>query len=105
MTKNVVQLRMPKALIKSIEELVQRGIYKNKSEVIVDAVRHHVVGAKERSDVSLFLRDDMRGKAERVGYSREELEILWRKVREGEEWKEKFGSTIEEVMHRLRGRR
>jgi len=40
MTKNVIQIRMPEKLAEDIEELVKKGLYKNRSEVVIDAVRH-----------------------------------------------------------------
>jgi Arc/MetJ-type ribon-helix-helix transcriptional regulator len=42
MTTNVVQIRMPSLLLKNINDLVKKGFYKNKSEAIIDAVRHFV---------------------------------------------------------------
>jgi len=54
MTTNVVQIRMPSAILKNVENLVKKGYYKNKSEVIIDAVRHFVGTKQAQSDVSLY---------------------------------------------------
>jgi len=37
-----VQIRVTKKLIELIDELVQEGIYSNRSEVIRDAIRKHL---------------------------------------------------------------
>ncbi len=36
---DVVQVRIPREMIKKIDELVKRGVYPNRSEAIRDAVR------------------------------------------------------------------
>ena len=47
MTKNVIQIRMPEKLADAIEGLVKKGLYKNRSEVVIDAVRHFL-GSEKR---------------------------------------------------------
>ena len=36
---DVVQVRIPREMIKKIDDLVRRGVYPNRSEAIRDAVR------------------------------------------------------------------
>lgn len=36
---DVVQVRIPRELVKKVDELVKRGIYPNRSEAIRDAIR------------------------------------------------------------------
>jgi|GEM_PF-6633055 len=48
MTKNVIQVRMPRWLIEGIEKLVRGGVYKNRGEVVVDAVRHFLGGNQKK---------------------------------------------------------
>jgi hypothetical protein len=43
-----VQVRITKKIIEEIDLLVQRGIYSNRSEVIRDATRRHVMGMNEK---------------------------------------------------------
>jgi Arc/MetJ-type ribon-helix-helix transcriptional regulator len=37
--ETVIQVRLPKAIVKEIEMLVEKGFYSNKSEVMRDAAR------------------------------------------------------------------
>jgi Arc/MetJ-type ribon-helix-helix transcriptional regulator len=104
MTKNVLQIRMPKKLLQDVEELVKKGLYKNRSEVIIDAVRHFL-GSEKKSDIAYFIKKQIIGKSEKTGYSVEEIEELWRKVRQREEWKKRFGENADEVMATLRKRK
>jgi Arc/MetJ-type ribon-helix-helix transcriptional regulator len=104
MTKNVIQIRMPERLAREIEGLVSRGLYKNKSEVVIDAVRHFL-GSREKSDIALFIEGQLIGKAEKTVYSKKELDELWDKVRKGDEWKKRFGDSADEVMSTLRTKR
>jgi len=102
MTTNAVQIRMPAVLLKSIEELVKQGFYKNKSEAIIDAVRHFVGFGKPKSDIAIFIRDEMHGRQIKHDYSKKELDAIWEKIRLGKEWKERFGTDADSVMEELR---
>ena len=104
MTKNVIQIRMPKKLAEDINELVEEGFYKNRSEVVIDAVRHFL-GSEKKSEIACFIEGQLIGKSEKAGYSKKELDELWEKLRKGEEWKKRFGESPEEVMTTLRVRR
>jgi len=104
MTKNVIQIRMPEKLAKDINELVKRGLYKNRSEVVIDAVRHFL-GSEKKSDIALLIEQQLIGKGEKPSYSEKELDVLWEKLRKGVEWKKRFGESADEVMATLRARR
>jgi Arc/MetJ-type ribon-helix-helix transcriptional regulator len=104
MTNNVVQVRMPYALLKNIEELVKRGYYKNKSEVIIDGMRHFVGTKQPESDIAQYLRDEIHGRHSKQGYSKKEIDDLWKKVESRNEWKKRFGSDADSVMASIRGR-
>ncbi len=43
-----VQVRITKKLVEEIDQLVLKGIYSNRSEVIRDATRRHVMNFSER---------------------------------------------------------
>ena len=43
MTMQVAQVRLPKAIVKQIGQLVDQGLYTNKSDVLRDAVRRLVL--------------------------------------------------------------
>lgn len=104
MTKNVIQIRMPERLAKDINELVKRGLYKNRTEVVIDAVRHFL-GSEKKSDIVLLIERQLMGKSEKTGYSKKELDELWEKVKMSDAWKERFGEGVDEVMATLRKRR
>lgn len=104
MTSDVVQVRMPSAITRNVEDLVKKGFYKNKSEVIIDAVRHFVGMKQTESDVACFIREELHGRNVKRGYSAKELDALWEKIRKGKEWKERYGTSAESVMAELRGR-
>jgi len=105
MTTNAVQIRMPAVLLKNIENLVKQGYYKNKSEAIIDAVRHFVGFGKTKSDIAIFIREEMHGRKIKRDYSKKELDGIWEKVRHGQDWKERFGTDADSVMKELRRRR
>ena len=104
MTTNVVQIRMPPAILKNIEDLVKKGYYKNKSEVIIDAVRHFVGIKQAENDVSLFIREELQGRQVKRGYSVKDIDDLWEKIRKGGEWRERFWTNAESLMKELRKR-
>lgn len=104
MTKNVLQIRMPKKLAEDIEGLVKKGLYKNRSEVVIDAVRHFL-GSEKKSNIALLIEQQLIGKREKPRYSKKEMDELWEKLRKGEAWKERFGRSPDEVMATLRERR
>jgi Arc/MetJ-type ribon-helix-helix transcriptional regulator len=105
MTTNAVQIRMPSVLLKNIEDLVKQGFYKNKSEAIIDAVRHFVGFGQTKSDIAIFIREELHGRQIRRGYSKKEFDTIWEKVRLEHEWKERFGTDADSVMKELRRRR
>ncbi|MGC9444897.1 MAG: ribbon-helix-helix domain-containing protein [Candidatus Methanospirareceae archaeon] len=104
MTKNVLQVRMPEQLAEAIEGLVKQGLYKNRSEVVIDAVRHFF-GTEKKSTIAVLIERQLMGISEQTGYSKEELDELWDTVRQSEAWKERFGERADEVMATLRKRR
>jgi len=105
MTTNAVQIRMPSVLLKSIEDLVNQGFYKNKSEAIIDAVRHFVGFGQAKSDIAIFIREELHGRKIKRNYSKKEFDAIWEKVRLGKDWKERFGTDADSVMNELRRRR
>lgn len=105
MTTNAVQIRMPSVLLKNIEDLVKQGFYKNKSEAIIDAVRHFVGFGQTKSDISIFIREELHGRKIKRDYTKKDLDAIWEKVRPGDDWKERFGTDADSVMKELRRRR
>jgi Arc/MetJ-type ribon-helix-helix transcriptional regulator len=105
MTTNAVQIRLPSVLLKNIEDLVKQGYYKNKSEAIIDAVRHLVGFGPAKNDIAIFIREELHGRKIKRGYSKKEVDAIWEKVRLGQDWKERYGLDADSVMQELRRRR
>ena len=99
------QIRMPSVLLKNIEDLVKQGFYKNKSEAIIDAVRHFVGFGQARGEIATFIREELRGRKIKRDYKKKEFDAIWEKVRLGQDWKERFGVDADKVMKELRRRR
>jgi hypothetical protein len=53
----------------------------------------------------IVIEQQLKGKSEQTGYSKEELDKLWGKVIKGNEWKKRFGESPDEVIATLRSRR
>lgn len=104
MTKSAIQIRIPKKLEENIEGLVKKGLYKNRSEVVIDAVRHFL-GSGKKSGTALVIEQQLIGKRGEPRYSKNEIDELWEKIRKGEAWKKRFGESPNEVMATLRERR
>ncbi|MBU0953218.1 MAG: ribbon-helix-helix domain-containing protein [Nanoarchaeota archaeon] len=43
-----VQIRVTRRILETIDHLVREGIYLNRSEVVRDALRHHLETAEQR---------------------------------------------------------
>jgi len=106
MASEVVQVRMPKNMIKNIEKLVQSGLYKNKSEVIIDAMRHYLGFNDKDTEIAAFVRLGLIGKSKSKTreINKSNIEKLWMKVRNNNDWKKVFGKDADSVMSKLRGR-
>ena len=106
MVSEVVQVRMPKNMIRNIENLVQNGLYKNRSEVIIDAIRHFIGINDKDSEIAVFIRFGLMGKTKpkTKKIKKNDTEKLWTKIRSNNDWKKVFGKDADSVMSKLRGR-
>lgn len=106
MTKSVmVQVRFPRKIAEFIDELVRQGFYKSRSEFIVDASRRLLGRKIQKSRITKFVEEYLKGKVYRSEHGYEKVREICEKIRESEEWKKKFeGKTMEEVMAEVRGR-
>lgn len=43
MTMQIAQVRLPKGLVKQVDQLVSQGLYTNKSDVLRDAIRRLIL--------------------------------------------------------------
>lgn len=58
-----------------------------------------------KSDMEIFLREELHGEKIKRDYSKKDLDSIWEKVRLGHDWKERFGTDADNVMKELRRRR
>jgi Arc/MetJ-type ribon-helix-helix transcriptional regulator len=101
----MVQVRFPRKIAEFIDELVRQGFYKSRSEFIVDASRRLLGRKIQKSRITKFVEEYLKGKVYRSEHGYEKVREICEKIRESEEWKKKFeGKTMEEVMAEVRGR-
>jgi Arc/MetJ-type ribon-helix-helix transcriptional regulator len=72
---------MPEKLAFDIQRLVKKGLYKNRSEVVIDAIRHFL-GGNRTGDIASHLEERLIGKTEGISYNKEEMDWLWARVRQ-----------------------
>jgi len=96
---------MPHKIIEVIDTLVKQGYFKNRSEALIDAARHLVLAMTPPSEIGRFVQDGLRKRVSYQKVDEKELDLLWKKVRTGTEWQDRYGKTPEEVMAVLRGRK
>jgi len=100
----LVQLRVPEELLRRVDRFVSEGLYRSRSEVIVDATRRFIERSAPSSPFEEFIRAYLTGKLEPSKRAEESLQILFEKLRKNRSWQTYFGDAPEEVMERLRRR-
>ena len=73
--------------------------------MITDAVRRFVGFGQTKSDIAIFIKEELHGRKIKRDYSKKDIDAIWEKVRVGTDWKERFGADADSVMKELRGRR
>lgn len=64
----LVQIRIPEDLVKKLDELSRTGWYQNRSEVIVDAIRHLIVAVSGEDETWRLTVKNLVGKVERASF-------------------------------------
>jgi len=100
----LVQLRVPEELLRRIDRFVSEGLYKSRSEVIVDATRRFLERSAPTSPLETFIESYLTGRVEPSKGAQESLEGMFEKLRKDLSWRTHFGDTPEKVMERLRSR-
>ncbi|MFX0116442.1 MAG: ribbon-helix-helix domain-containing protein [Candidatus Hodarchaeota archaeon] len=105
MTSNVIQARVPPRLIAELDRLVEAGYYKNRSEAIVDALRHFIGTQESQSEIGRTIRLHLQGHQKPLDNKQlEELEAIAEKLTWNSEMETRFGNSLDEAMRALRGR-
>lgn len=99
-----VQLRVPEEILKRIDRYVREGMYRSRSEVILDATRRFLERASPTTPLELFITRYTDGRLEPSEDAAQILNQLFHTVTADPKWRESFGKTPEEIMQRLRRR-
>ena len=67
-----------------------------------DADRHFVGFGQTKSDIAIFIKEELHGRKIKRDYSKKYLDAIWEKVRLEHDWKERFGTDADIVMKELR---
>jgi metal-responsive CopG/Arc/MetJ family transcriptional regulator len=100
----LVQLRLPDELLRRVDRFVAEGLYRSRSELIVDATRRFLQRSAPTSGLELFIDSYMTGAVKPSKESSESLEELFQKLRKDSRWRAQLGDTPERLMRRLRSR-
>jgi len=100
----LVQLRVPEELVRRIDRFVAEGLYRSRSEVIVDATRRFLERSAPSSALELFIDSYMAGALKPSEEAPENLRQVFEKLRKDPRWRAQFGNTPEEIMRKLRSR-
>jgi len=100
----LVQLRVPEELIRRIDAYVAEGLYRSRSEVIVDATRRFLERSTPASALEAFIGSYLTGTLKPSEEAPENLREIFQKLRKDPRWPGQFGTTPEEVMRKLRSR-
>lgn len=80
MTMTVTQVRLPTGLVKELDNLVGRGLYTNKSDVIRDAIRRLVlekqIGSIPNTGDSVMEIKEVRKRLSKEKFNLEEINRL-----------------------------
>lgn len=100
----LVQLRVPEELVRRIDRFVAEGLYRSRSEVIVDATRRFLERSTPSSALESFIDSYMAGTLKPSKEAPESLMQIFQKLRKDPGWRAQFGDTPEELMRKLRSR-
>jgi len=100
----LVQLRVPEELLRRIDRCVSEGLYKSRSEVIVDATRRFLERSAPASPLEGFIESYLKRVVKPSKHAQRSLDRIFGKLRNDRSWHARFGDTPEEVMRSLRSR-
>jgi len=99
-----VQLRVPEEIVRRIDRYVLEGMYRSRSDLILDATRRFLERSTPSSPLEAFIGKYLEGRLEPMKDAEKRIDQIFDKVRGDENWRNRFGTTPEEVMQRLRSR-
>lgn len=100
----MIQLRVPEEIVRRIDRYMLEGMYRSRSDLILDAIRRFLERSAPSSPLELFIGKYMEGRVEPLKDAVKRVDQIFDKVRSDGTVRKRFGATPEEVMRRLRSR-
>jgi len=100
----LIQIRIPEDMLRKIDRLLEKGMYRSRSEFILDATRRFIEKSMPSSPLESFIHRYLMKKVKPTRESEKTINELFRKVQADVNWRKRFGETPEEVMDKLRKR-
>ena len=100
----LVQLKVPEELMRRIDRFVDEGLYRSRSEVIVDATRRFLERSPPSSALEDFIDSFLTGALKPSKGAEANLGRLFEKLRKDPQWRRQFGTSPSEIMRKLRNR-
>lgn len=99
-----IQIRVPEEIVRRIDRYVLEGMYRSRSDLILDATRRFLERTTPSSPLEVFIGKYLEGRLEPVKDAERRIDETFGKLRSDETWRRRFGTTPEEVMRRIRSR-
>jgi metal-responsive CopG/Arc/MetJ family transcriptional regulator len=90
--------------LRRIDRPVAEGLYRSRSEAIMDATRRFLERSAPSSPPELFIDSYITGALKPSEETSENIKEAFEKLRKDPEWRTRFGDTPEELMRKLRNR-
>jgi len=100
----LIQLRVPEEIVRRIDRYVLEGMYRSRSDLILDATRRFLERSAPSSPLEVFIGKYLESRLEPVKDAGKRIDQIFDKLRGDETWRKRFGATPEDVMQRLRSR-
>ena len=100
----MIQLRVPEEIVRRIDQYVLEGMYRSRSDLILDATRRFLERSAPSSPLEMLIGRYLEGRLQPLKDAEKRVDQIFDKLRSDETWRKRFGATPEEVMRRLRSR-
>jgi len=89
----LIQIRVPEEILRRIDRYVLDGMYRSRSELILDATRRFLERTAPSSPIEMFIGKYLEGRLEPVEDAKKRVNQILEKVRSDGTWRERFGTT------------
>jgi len=79
-----IKIHLPTSIKSKMEELIEKGIYKNSQEMVIDGIEKiiEINGKIESNDIGKFISDYLKGKIQKSDKAKVELYKIASEIRE-----------------------